>query len=204
MVFSLAALTLAMAGGARETIALFQEGLGRVHTDSLAASLVALGVAYLFGWILALVSTRAFANLLMPVILRIYAWVTLAGVGALYVRIVFRLFQQPANVAHFPVYLALLLAGMAALLGLHLIGEQRDLRPYSVPLLLISLFHLAMIVTRYVFLPGARPGFLFWDLAFFCGMLAIAGAMLAHLGIFDGLRRAVDGLFGNLADSKAD
>jgi hypothetical protein len=199
MIFSLVALTLAMAGGAKEAIDLFRDGLSSVRTDTLAASLVALGVAYLFGWVLALVCTRAYANLLMPLILRIYTWATLAEIGGLYVRIILKLFQQPDNVARFPVYLAMLIAGMAALLGLHLIGEERDLRPYSVPLLLISLFHLAMIVTRYVFLPGARPGFLFWDLAFFCGILAVSGGMLAHLGIFNGLRRAVDRLFVNLA-----
>jgi hypothetical protein len=204
MAFSLAALTLAMAGGAKEAVDLFREGLSAIRTDTLGASLVVLGVAYLFGWTLALASTRAYGNLLMPPILRIYTWGTLAGVAALYVRIILKLFQQPQNVARLPVYLAMLVAGMVALLGLHLIGEECDLRPYSVPLLLISLFHLAMIVTRYVFLPGARPGFLFWDLAFFCGMLAIAGGMLAHLGIFGGLRRAVDGLFRDLAAGETD
>ena len=204
MIFSLVALTLALAGGTKETVDLFGEGLGQVRTDTLAASLIALGVAYFFGWVLALVSTRAYANLLMPLVLRVYAWATLAGVAALYMRVIFKLFQQPQNVARFPVYLAMLLAGMGALLGLHLIGEERDLRAYSVPLLLISLFHLSMIVTRYVFTPGARPGFLVWDLVFFCGMLVIAGGMLAHLGIFNGLRRAVDGLFNSLAVEEAE
>ena len=199
MIVSLVALTLAIVGGAKLAIDLFLEGSHQLRTDTLIASLVALGLAYLFGWILALASTRAYANLVMPLVIRIYTWITLAGIGALYVRIIFKLFQQPDNVARFPVYLMMLVAGMGVLLGLHLVGENRDLRAFSVPLLLLSLFQLCMIVYRYVFTPNAKPGFLVWDLVFFTGMLSISGLMLAHLGVLNWLRRAVDGTFKNLA-----
>jgi hypothetical protein len=199
MIVSLVALTLAIVAGTKLGLDVFQEGAHQVKTDALAASLVAIGLAYLFGWILALASTRAYANLVMPFIIRIYTWATLIGIGSLYVRIIFKLFQQPQNVARFPVYLAMLVAGMGVLLGLHLIGEDRDMRPFSVPLLLLSLFQLCMIVYRYVFTSDARPAFLFWDLVFFIGMLSISGLMLAHLGTLNGLRRAVDGMFKNLA-----
>jgi hypothetical protein len=199
MIVSLVALTLAIVGGAKLAIDLFLEGSHQLRTDTLIASLVALGLAYLFGWILALASTRAYANLVMPLVIRIYTWITLAGIGALYVRIIFKLFQQPDNVARFPIYLMMLVAGMGVLLGLHLVGENRDLRAFSVPLLLLSLFQLCMIVYRYVFTPNAKPGFLVWDLVFFFGMLSISGLMLAHLGVLNWLRRAVDGIFKNLA-----
>ncbi len=196
---SLAALTLSIVGGGKLAVDVFTEGVNAVKVDTLVASLVALGLAYLFGWILALACTRAYANLVMPLVIRIYAWLTLVGIGVLYIRIILKLYQQPQNVARLPVYLLMLSAAMAVLLGLHLIGEDHDMRPFSVPLLLISLFQLCMIVYRYVFTSNARPGFLVWDLVFFVGMLVISGMMLAHLGVLNGIRRAVDGIFRNLA-----
>ncbi len=199
MAISLGSLTIAMIGGAKLALDVFSSGSKQVKADTLLASLTALTLAYLFGWILALACTRGYSNLVMPVVIRAYTWATLGGVGVLYLKIIFKLFEQPADVSRFPVYLAMLLAGMGALLGLHLIGEDRDLRPFSVPLLLISLFQLGMIVYRYVFTPNARPGFLVWDLLFFVGMLSLAALMLAHLGVLNGLRWAVDGIFKNLA-----
>jgi hypothetical protein len=196
---SLMALTLAIVGGAKLAIDVFREGMNAVRADTLIASLVALGLAYVFGWILALASTRAYANLVMPLIIQAYAWVTLGGVGALYLKIIIKLYEQPANVARFPIYMVMLMAGMAVLLGLHLIGEDHDLRPLSVPLLCLSMFQLSMIVYRYVFTSNANPGFLVWDLLFFGGMLSLSGLMLAHLGVLNGLRSAVDGIFTNLA-----
>ncbi len=195
---SLVALTLSIIGGGKLALDVFQEGINSVRIDALIASMVALGLSYLFGWILALACTRAYSNLVMPLIIRIYAWLTLAGVSALYIRIVFQLFEQPVNAARLPVYMVMLLAGMGVLLGLHLIGEDEDLRPFSIPLLLIGLFQLCMIVYRYVFMTNARPGFLVWDLIFFIGMLVVSGLMLAHWGVLNGLRRVVDGIFKNL------
>jgi hypothetical protein len=196
---SLVALTLSIVGGGKLAIDVFREGLGQFKVDTLIASMVALGLAYIFGWLLAIACTRAYANLVMPLIIRIYAWLTLAGIGILYVRIIFKLYEQPENVARFPVYMLMLIAGLAVLLGLHLIGEDNDLRPYSIPLLLLSLVQLCMIVYRYVFTANSKPGFLFWDLLFFIGVLAISALMLAHFGVLNGLRGAVDGIFKNLA-----
>jgi len=198
MLFSLAALSLVLAGGIKESLDQFREAGPGVGGD-VGASLVALGAAYLFGWILALASVRAYGNLLLPVLLRVYVWILLVGVAVLYVGVIFKLFRQPQNVSRFPLYLALLLAGIAALLGLHLIGVLDDLRPCSVPLLLAGLFHLSMLVVRYVFLPGARPGYLAWDLLFLTGMLAVAGVLLAFPGFLNAPRRAVDRLCARLA-----
>ncbi len=197
MVVSLVSLTLAIVGGGKLAIDVFREGSNPVGAATIIASIVALGLAYLFGWILALACTRAYANLVMPLVIRVYAWLTLIGIGALYIRIIFKLYQQPENVTRFPVYIVMLSAGMAVLLGLHLIGEDNDMRPFSIPLLLIGLFQLCMIVYRYVFTPNAKPGFLLWDLLFFGGMVLVSALMLAHLGVLNSLRRAVDGIFKN-------
>ena len=73
------------------------------------------------------------------------------------------------------------------MVGLHLIVEGHDLRPLSIPLLVISMIHLALIVFRYVFTP-ANSAYLWTDLVFFLMMAAFGYLMLAHTGLLAPLR----------------
>ncbi|HKI53303.1 MAG TPA: hypothetical protein VJ987_04200, partial [Anaerolineales bacterium] len=85
--------------------------------------------------------------------------------------------------------LIVMAGGLTALVGLHLIVEDHDLRPFSIPLLIISLIQLGMIVYRYVFdVEGLKPGFLWKDLVFFAAMIIVSIMMLAHVGLLDPLR----------------
>jgi hypothetical protein len=68
-----------------------------------------------------------------------------------------------------------------------LIIEDHDLRPLSIPLLVISLIQLGLIVFRYVF-TEAKPTFLWKDLFFFLAMAGFAYLMLAHIGLLKPLR----------------
>jgi hypothetical protein len=82
------------------------------------------------------------------------------------------------------------------LIGLHLIIEDHDLRPFSVPLLIIALSQLGMIVFRYVFdTVGDKPGFLWKDLLFFFAMITVSVAMLAHWGILEPFRKQLTNYF---------
>jgi hypothetical protein len=78
-------------------------------------------------------------------------------------------------------------AGLGAMVGLHLIIEGHDLRPFAIPLLIISMIHLALIVFRYVF-TVANPGYLWTDLLFFVVMGSFGYLMLAHIGLLSPLR----------------
>ena len=73
------------------------------------------------------------------------------------------------------------------MVGLHLIVEDHDLRPLSIPLLVISMFHLALIVFRYVF-TQANQDYLVTDLIFFFMMASFGYLMLAHIGLLAPLR----------------
>lgn len=86
--------------------------------------------------------------------------------------------------------------GLVELIGLHLIIEDHDLRPFSIPLLIISLGQLGMIVFRYVFdVAEVRPGFLWEDLIFFAVMITVSISMLAHWGILAPLRTSLTNYF---------
>jgi hypothetical protein len=80
------------------------------------------------------------------------------------------------------------------MVGLHLIIEDHDLRPLSIPLLIISLIHLGLIVFRYVF-TAADSTYLWKDLLFFLSMAAFAYLMLAHIGLLKPLRMQLAAYF---------
>ena len=70
-----------------------------------------------------------------------------------------RMYDQTYNLLRFWAYLTIVASGLGAMVGLHLIVEDHDLRPLSIPLLVISMIHLGLIVFRYVF-TLANPGLL--------------------------------------------
>jgi hypothetical protein len=88
----------------------------------------------------------------------------------------------------------IIVAGLTAMVGLHLIIEDHDLRPFSIPLLVISMIQLGLIVFRYVF-TAADPGYLWKDLLFFFMMALFAYLMLAHIGLLKPLRAQLTDYF---------
>ncbi|MEW6404693.1 MAG: hypothetical protein AB1649_23085, partial [Chloroflexota bacterium] len=93
MLVSWAALSLALAGGAVIVFDILTNGLSE-SIEGLGAKVIILGLTYAFGWVVALVSIRGFGNLVYPIIIRIYAWFVLAGIGVLYLRAIYKLYLQ--------------------------------------------------------------------------------------------------------------
>ncbi len=185
---SLSALTVAMLGGARLLIDIFAEGLAK-GLPHFWAKAVVLGLAYVFGWVTGILSVRVYNNKILPIIIRIYTWGTIAAVCYLYIMIIQRLYRQSYDPTHYWAYLVIVFAGLGALLGLHLIIEGLDLRLYSIPLLIVCLVQVAFIVMRYVFTDNADSRFLLGDLFFLTAMVTSASLMLAHLGVLMPFRR---------------
>jgi hypothetical protein len=104
------------------------------------------------------------------------------------------MYDQTYNLLRFWAYLTIMAAGLGAMVGLHLILEDHDLRPLSIPFLVISMVHLALIVFRYVF-TQATPGYLVTDLSFFFAMAAFGYLMLAHIGLLAPLRTQLTNYF---------
>jgi len=146
-----------------------------------------IGLAYGVGWITAMVAIRVYGNLVLPFIINYLIWGCLIGVCALYVLILQRLYDQAYNMLRFWAYLIIMVSALGALVGLHLIVEDHDLRPLAIPLLVISMIHLGLIVFRYVF-TVANSAYLVTDLIFFGAMGSFGYLMLAHLGLLAPLR----------------
>lgn len=190
MVLGGGSLLLALLGGAKLILDVFNEGLFK-SLDTVWAKVIVLGVMYLFGWLSANLSIRVYNNLVLPLILRFLTWACLLGILALYGAIIHRLYRQAYDVPHFLAYLLITAGGLAALVGLHLILEEHDLRTYAVPLLFMTFVQLALVVYRYLFTLDAKASYLLGDLFFFGAMITFSGLMLAHFGLLDPLRREI-------------
>jgi hypothetical protein len=81
-----------------------------------------------------------------------------------------------------------MLAALAAMVGLHLVIEDHNLRLFSLPLLIITMVQLGLIVLRYVFVGNYSPLYIVGDLFFLFGMAGFSIMMLAHVGLLDPLR----------------
>jgi len=194
MIFGLTALSLSMLGGGIFISDVFQDGLFS-DVGNIWAKIIPVALAYMVGWILCLLSVRSFSNLVLPLMLKYYSWLTLAGVLILYLKIMQKLFEQRYDLAHFLAYNVILASGLAGLLGLHLLLDEQNLRRYSIPIMVVSIWHLVLMVLRYVIIDGGEPLYIFGDLYFFLVMFGLAVLMLAHLGILNPLRNRIDIFF---------
>ena len=100
LLVSLTSLTIAMVGGAKLAWSMFDEGLAN-SLDDIWAKIIVLGLAYAFGWLVALVCIRVFDNLVFPIIINLYAWLVLMGISGLYLKILQKLYLQAYDGVHF-------------------------------------------------------------------------------------------------------
>ena len=194
MLVSLAALTASMVGATKMIFDVFDDGLA-ASLNGILVKTVVLGLAFFFGWGCGLTSIRGFGNLVYPFIINIYAWGCLVAVSLLYMKVIQKLYMQVYDGLHFWAYLIILLGGLFVLICLHLLVESHDLRPFAIPLLIISVVQLFVIVVRYVFTTDAKGWMVISDFTIFFVMVSISALMLVHIGILSPLRDSINGLF---------
>ena len=190
---SIGALGFALLGGSKLVLDIF--GVGLMNSlNGLSTKAFVVGLAYGVGWLTAMIAIRVYGNLVLPFVINFLTWGCLIGVCALYVLILQRLYDQAYDLPHYFAYLLIVAAGLGAMVGLHLIIEDHDLRPFSIPLLVICMIQLGLIVFRYVFAAG-NPTYLWKDFLFFMAMSGFAYLMLAHLGLLTPLRTRLTNYF---------
>jgi hypothetical protein len=199
LLISMVSLSIALFAGAVLALSVLLDSQG--SREGIWYKILAIGLSYLVGWIVALVAVRAFHNLVLPILINVYAWLVLFGISGLYIAIIGKLFRQAYTMESFIKYAAVMAGGLVALIGLHLLVENHRLRLFAVPLLVISLCHLYLIVFHYVIVSNDSVQYekLWGDVAFFLGMALVSVLMLAHLGVMNGLRRWIDNLFDGKA-----
>jgi hypothetical protein len=191
LILSVGALGIAMLGGAWMVYGM----LGEQQGTGFVAPVIVLGIAYAVGWLSAMFGIRVFGNLILPMLINLFTWIVLAGVCILYIEIISRLYDQQYTLLKFGKYVIVMAAALAAMVGLHLVIEDHNLRLFAVPLLILTMVHLGVIVIRYVFVTKYNPIYIFGDLTFLFGMAGFAIMMLAHMGLLDPLRNRFTNYF---------
>jgi len=201
MLVSLTALTVSMGGAAKLVFDIFDDGFTG-NLEGILVKVVVLVLSFFFSWVIGLVSIRSFGNLVYPLIIKIYAWVCLGAVCIIYIKVIQKLYMQKYDGLHFWAYLVLLLGGLFVLISLHLLIEDHDLRPFAIPLLIVSALQLFVIVFRYVFNANPKGLMLFADFMVFIVMISASALMLMHIGIFSPLRDQIGLLFATEPTSR--
>ena len=194
MFVSLAVLSVSMLGAGILVLNIFAIGLNG-NLEGILVKMIVLGFAFLFGWVVGLVSIRAFGNMFYPLVIKIYAWAVIVAVCILYIEVIQKLYMQDYNTLHFWAYLVMLLGGLFVLLCLHLLIEDHDLRPFAIPLLVISVLQIFAMVFRYISDENPNGLKLFGDFTIFIVMVSISALMLMHIGILTPVRELISGLF---------
>jgi len=192
MLVAVGMILVSILGGAKLLWDILNEGLPGM--DMLSAKLLWVVIPFVVGWVISLVDIRVMNNLVLPIIIRIFIWFTLLGILAIYARTVQKLYTEVFSTDHYFRYSLVFAAGFSVMIGLHLLIEDHDLRPYSMPVLIAALIHLLVAVLHYVFLDG-NPAFAWGDVIYFFSMLVIFAFMALHVGLLNPFRRAVDRLF---------
>jgi hypothetical protein len=199
--FSVGCLGIAMLSGAKLVYDILDFGLVN-SLDGLGIKSIVTGLAYILGWITAMLAIRVYANQYLPLVINLFVWASLIGICILYVLIMQRLYHQKYDLSHFIAYVGIMASAILGMIGLHLILEGHNPRPLAIPILAVSFFHLCRIVFRYVFAPlpvffsqYPQGFYLTCDLVFFMGMLAFGVLMLARIGILEPMRRRITNFF---------
>jgi hypothetical protein len=190
LLFSIGGLTIAMLAGLKLVFDIFDVGLME-SLDGLVIKVIVIALAYLVGWVTAILAIRVYGNLVLPFIINLFIWACLLGICTLYLLILQRMYNQEYDFSRFIAYVLIMASAAAAMIGLHLIIEGHNLRPLAIPLMIINLIQLGLIVFRYVFTPDVISSYLIFDLIFFAGMTALSIFMLAHIGLLRPLRRSI-------------
>ena len=182
---SVSTLGMALLGAAK--IAYDVLGPDKETEIGMFAAVITLAITYTVGWLTAMVAIRVYGNLILPILINWIMWACLAGVCFLYLEILERLYLQQYDLWRFGKYVIVMIVGLTVLVGLHFVNEGHNLRPFSYPLLILSVIQLGFIVNRYVFV-GGKTVYLLGDLVFLFGMSAFSILMLSHVGLLNPLR----------------
>jgi hypothetical protein len=197
---SLSTLTLALICGAWLGYGILEGGFAN-WLPVIVGGLVTV-LIYVTGWTLTLIGIRGLKIIILPFLVRLYAWITLGGIVFLQVIIISKLYRQNYGLGKFALYVFMFGTAMIALVGLHLLVEKHKLAPLAFPILGVCLGHLFLVAFHYVFTSNGQVKYeyVFGDLGFLTIAIAIAIFMLAHLGIFSGARNFINRIFSQTTD----
>lgn len=184
-------LTYAMVGGAKVIYDYFFS-TEKLQGFYMLAQMITLGLTFLVGWVVSLISIRKLHNLILPMLIKFYTFCVLAGILIIYGRGMFKTFTE--NDMTLFKYFLVLIVGYLLLIGLHLLLTEQNLIPHTFILLIAAFVHLLFSVSHYVFLEPKKPVYVFLDLSLFLTVVAIA-FLLQQKWLYAPFRRSITRMF---------
>src|SRR5512134_516964 len=80
---SILGLGFALLGGAKLVLDIFDGGLVNSF-NGLGTKVFVVALAYIVGWLMAMIAIRVYGNLVLPFVINFFIWACLIGVCALY------------------------------------------------------------------------------------------------------------------------
>lgn len=178
-------------------------GLGKLAYDvivsrnfsDLPIKVLLLLLGFLFGISLGYLGIKGFKSKTIPSVVRLYAWIYLLITCASYIGIAISINQQNYTIGSFLAFGLVLITELLAIVGLHVVVEDIDLRLFSIPILTASAFHLLLVINRYI-LSGSKVSIhIVGDLLFFLGFTTVGSAMYGDIGFQTMIGRIKERIF---------
>jgi hypothetical protein len=178
VVFVLAALCLLinLAGITR----LVYDVLVAGTAGNLLVKVVILSLVFVIGLGLGMLSQRRFGSAGFPLFARVYAWFYLALAWVTYLGVTLVVNAQTYSVVQYMSLVGVLAVIMLTVLSLRLVVPGRTIGLAAIPFLAIVLFHLLLVVYRYVFASLPVTSGVFGDLFLLLTMTLVSTAMLGE------------------------
>ena len=163
-------------------------GLGRIAYDvviagaatNLLVKVLILDLVFAFGLGLGTLSRSRFGSPAFGPFARVYTWVYLAFTWVTYLLITLRVNSQEYSVLQYLTLIFMLGVELLAIAALRLVVTDRTIGYFAVPMLAIVLFHLALIVYRYIFVSAPLSAYLVGDVFLMLMMAIVSTSMLGQ------------------------
>ena len=163
-------------------------GLGRIAYDvviagaasNLLVKVLILDLVFAFGLGLGSLSRGRFGSQVFGPFARVYTWVYLAFTWVTYLLITLRVNSQQYSVLQYLTLLFLLGVELLAIVALRLVVTDRTIGYFAIPMLAIVLFHLVLIVYRYIFASEPMSAYLVGDVVLMLIMSIVSTSMLGE------------------------
>jgi hypothetical protein len=164
-------------------------------SDAFRARLVWLAILFFAGWGISLFNIRVLHSWIQPPIICVFIWATLIGILFIYGRIIFRLYVEDFGPDQYIRYSIAFVAGFTALISLHLLIEDHDLRPCAIPIALMVFGHILLGGTHYIFRDAKFPPMVVSDFVWLLVMLVMTVLIGRHFGLLNPFRRILNAIF---------
>jgi hypothetical protein len=161
-------------------------GLGRIAYDVVIAGAatnllvkdIIIDLVFAFGLGLGIISRSRFGSPVFSPFARVYTWVYLAFTWVTYLLVTLRINSQEYSFLQYLTLLFMLGVELLSIAALRMAVPDRTMGYFAIPMLAIVLFHLALIVYRYIFASAPVSAFLLGDVVLMLVMASVSTSML--------------------------